>query len=51
VLEARYGCIAVSALQKTGLVELLKAAERMLWDEDDDSSPTLIDEDFVAQPI
>ena len=44
VLERRHGCVAVSALQKQGLSELLVRAEQLLWDEqhtDDDDAPAV----------
>jgi GTP-binding protein HflX len=32
-LERRYGCVAVSALERRGLVDLLREAEERLWDD------------------
>jgi GTP-binding protein HflX len=33
VLERRHGCVAVSALERRGLENLLQRAEKLLWDE------------------
>lgn len=33
VLERRHGCVAISALKRQGLANLLERAERLLWDE------------------
>ncbi len=44
LLAERYGCVPVSALHKTGLVELLTTAEQMLWDEEEGPNVSLIDD-------
>ena len=49
VLEKRHGCVAVSALEGTGLVELLERAERMLWEDGSGDDEVELVSKLVAQ--
>jgi len=51
-LERRYGCVAVSALKRTGLPELLQRAEQLLWeDESSTVDRRLLREGLVAKGV
>jgi GTP-binding protein HflX len=51
-LERRYGCVAVSALKRTGLPELLQKAEQLLWeDESSTVDRRLLREGLAAEGV
>jgi GTP-binding protein HflX len=51
-LERRYGCVAVSALKRTGLQQLLERAEQVIWEDDKSKvDRRLLKDGLVAQGV
>ncbi|MCH2186037.1 GTPase HflX [Myxococcota bacterium] len=49
VLERRHGCVAVSALERRGINELLTQAERLVWEEHSASSHAEQASDWIEE--